>query len=237
MKTMLLTGTTQGIGAAMYHRFKDQYHVVTINRREAEGDNILCDLADVEQVERVCKRLGGMEIDILINNAGGALPSPFPDLDIGALQTCTNLNYHGPVLLMQAVLAGMKDRGYGRIVNISSIASKSPRPLIPHYGASKAALECFSKSMAVAYGGANITINNVCPGGVATATSLGNRRTIARLSGKEENTFNRSMAENNGLNRMVREEEIVDAVAFFISPQADAISGQTLNICGTTEVH
>ena len=158
MKTMLITGTTQGIGKALYEYYKEKYNVITINRRFFEGNNIICDLSKINEIEKVVNQLKGMKIDLLINNAGGASPKLFNQLHADELIQCTNLNYHAPVLLMQAVLEGMKERKYGRIVNISSIASKSPRPLIPHYGAAKSALEKFSSSLAVAYGDNGITI-------------------------------------------------------------------------------
>lgn len=237
MKTMLITGTTQGIGKALYEYYKEKYNVITINRRFFEGNNIICDLSKINEIEKVVNRLKGMKIDLLINNAGGASPKLFNQLHADELIQCTNLNYHAPVLLMQAVLEGMKERKYGRIVNISSIASKSPRPLIPHYGAAKSALEKFSSSLAVAYGDNGITINCICPGGVSTETSLKNRKQMAHILGKEENYYNDMMASGNGLGRMVDVHEVVNLIDFLISENAYAISGQVYNICGVKEVH
>lgn len=237
MKTMLITGTTQGIGNAIYEYYKNKYNVITINRRFFEGNNIICDLSKIGEIKNVTDELRELEIDVLINNAGGAEPRIFNQLLVDELIECTNLNYHAPILLMQAVLEGMKNRKYGRIINISSIASKSPRPLIPHYGAAKSALEKFSSSMAVAYGDNGITINCICPGGVHTETSLKNRKQMAHILGKEENYYNDMMASGNGLGRMVNVEEIVSLIDFLISENAQAISGQVYNICGVKEVH
>lgn len=237
MKTMLITGTTQGIGNALYEYYKDKYNIVTINRRFFEGNNIVCDLSKINEIEKVANQLKSKKIDFLINNAGGASPKLFNQLHADELIQCTNLNYHAPVLLMQAVLEGMKERKYGRIVNISSIASKSPRPLIPHYGAVKSALEKFSLSLAVAYGDNGITINCICPGGVSTETSLKNRKQMAHILGKEENYYNDMMASGNGLGRMVDVHEVVNLIDFLISENALAISGQVYNICGVKEVH
>lgn len=237
MKTMLITGTTQGIGNAIYEYYKDKYTIVTINRRSFKGNNIVCDLSKINEIEKVANQLKGKKIDFLINNAGGAVPKLFNQLQPDELLQCTNLNYHAPVLLMQAVLEGMKERKYGRIVNISSIASKSPRPLLPHYGAVKSALEKFSASLAVAYGDNGITINCICPGGVSTETSLKNRKQMAHILGKEENYYNCMMVSGNGLGRMVDVHEVVNLIDFLISENAQAISGQAYNICGVKEVH
>lgn len=237
MKKMLITGTTQGIGKEMYERFKDCYDVTTINRRPFPGNNIICDLSDVAQVRQLCAALEKEPFDILINNAGGVEPVLFQDMQADFLVKCTNLNYHAPVLLMQALMDGMRRRNYGRVVNISSIASKSPRTLIPHYGAAKAALEAFSKSMAVYYSNCQVTVNCICPGGVDTDVSLLNRERMAQLQGKQPEYYNQAMSGGNGLGRMVSKQEVPDLAEFLISDHAAAISGQTINICGTKEVH
>lgn len=237
MKNMLITGTTQGIGNALFRYYSMKYKIITINRREFEGDNYIADLSNIDDVLDVTKQISKYPIDIVINNAGGAEPKTFEELSANDLERCTNLNYHAPVLIMQAVLNGMRERGYGRVVNVSSIASKSPRELIPHYGASKSALESFSSSMAVAYKDCNIAINCVCPGGIETETSRLNRQKMATLNGKNEDYYNEYMIKSNGLSRMIKTNEVVKLIDFLISQEAPAISGQSYNICGIKEVH
>lgn len=236
-KTMLITGTTQGIGNDIYERFKNEYNIITVNRRYFLGNNYIFNLTKQDEITALCTILKTLKIDILINNAGGAIPINFSEMTMNELSECTNLNYHAPIMIMQAVLEGMKKRKFGRIINISSIASKSPRPVIPHYAAAKAALESFTKSMAVAYADNNITINCICPGGVETDTSLKNRRIMAKLSGKESNYFNDNMKMKNGLGRMIKPKEVVSLIHFLLSDDAISISGQSINICGVKEVH
>ena len=115
MKTMVITGTTQGIGNELYQYYKDKYRVITINRRKFEGENYVCNLADLQEVGALIKELSRLEVDVLINNAGGAEPKRFNELEIRELVDCTNLNFHAPILLMQAVLENMKSQLYGRI--------------------------------------------------------------------------------------------------------------------------
>lgn len=237
MKTILITGTTQGIGEVLYNHLKDKYNVVTVNRREFRGNNYVCDLSNLNQVIKLCKIMKNKKIDILINNAGGASPSRIKDLSIDELSNVTNLNYHAPVLLMQAVIDNMANKGYGRIINISSIASKSPRQYIPHYGAAKASLESFSKSIAVAYSNYGITVNCLCLGGVNTKTSHDNRRLMASIDDKDEDFYNKKIESENGLNRLISPDEIVAYVDFLLSDDAKSISGQTINVCGVKEVH
>ena len=236
MRKMLITGTTQGIGNHLYKEFLTRYEVTTLNRRPFPGDNIICDLSNVTATEVACREISTKGFDIVINNAGGATPLYPYDVTASILTSCSNLNYHSPVLIMNAVLDGMARRGYGRIINMSSIASKAPRQFLACYGASKAALERYTTSLATYYSGKGITINCVCPGGVQTDTSCEKRREISVMMGFEKEHRNNRFAEENGLGRMVRTEEVVALIEYLISDKAAAVSGQAWNICGVSEV-
>lgn len=237
MKKMLITGTTRGIGRCLYKEFSDQYEITTINRRFFPGENLLCDLSSLEDTELLCEEVLKKEFDILINNAGGADPVFPQNMGADELIACSNLNYHSPVLIMHAVLEGMAQRGYGRIVNVSSIAAKSPRGLLAYYGAAKAALEKYTTSLASFYGGTGVTLNCVCPGGVKTSVSINSRKKLSLMQGLEEDYYNERIAKSNGLGRMVATEEVVALVRYLLSEEAAAVSGQTWNICGVSEVH
>ena len=113
-KKMLITGTTQGIGKEIYDYYKESYDVITINRREFEGNNLICDLSIVDEVIKVTKAIKDMEIDILINNAGGSEPIVFEKMTPENLISCTNLNYHSPILLSQAVIENMIEKNIGK---------------------------------------------------------------------------------------------------------------------------
>lgn len=158
-------------------------------------------------------------------------------MTIDELIAVSTLNYHTPILLMQAVINGMVNRGYGKIINISSIGSKSPRPLIAHYGAAKSALEKFSSSIAVAYGGTGVSVNCICPGGINTKTSIENRKKMAELLNLEKSHFNLQMAEKNGLGHLIDPQKVVEMVDFLLNDDTATISGQTFNVCGIREVH
>ena len=124
-KTMLITGTTQGIGYQLYKYYKDKYNIITINRQDIGDNNYVCDLSNMNEVRELISQIASINVDILINNAGGASPVHFLDMTIDELIAVSTLNYHTPILLMQAVINGMVNRGYGKIINISSIGSKS----------------------------------------------------------------------------------------------------------------
>jgi hypothetical protein len=236
-KTMLITGTTQGIGYQLYKYYKDKYNIITINRQDIGDNNYVCDLSNMNEVRELISQIASINVDILINNAGGASPVHFLDMTIDELIAVSTLNYHTPILLMQAVINGMVNRGYGKIINISSIGSKSPRPLIAHYGAAKSALEKFSSSIAVAYGGTGVSVNCICPGGINTKTSIENRKKMAELLNLEKSHFNLQMAEKNGLGHLIDPQKVVDMVDFLLNDDTATISGQTFNVCGIREVH
>ena len=236
-KTMLITGTTQGIGYQLYKYYKDKYNIITINRQDIGDNNYVCDLSNMNEVRELISQIASINVDILINNAGGASPVHFLDMTIDELIAVSTLNYHTPILLMQAVINGMVNRGYGKIINISSIGSKSPRPLIAHYGAAKSALEKFSSSIAVAYGGTGVSVNCICPGGINTKTSIENRKKMAELINLEKSHFNLQMAEKNGLGHLIDPQKVVEMVDFLLNDDTATISGQTFNVCGIREVH
>lgn len=236
-KTMLITGTTQGIGYQLYKYYKDKYNIITINRQDIGDNNYVCDLSNMNEVRKLISQIASINVDILINNAGGASPVHFLDMTIDELIAVSTLNYHTPILLMQAVINGMVNRGYGKIINISSIGSKSPRPLIAHYGAAKSALEKFSSSIAVAYGGTGVSVNCICPGGINTKTSIENRKKMAELLNLEKSHFNLQMAEKNGLGHLIDPQKVVEMVDFLLNDDTATISGQTFNVCGIREVH
>lgn len=236
-KTMLITGTTQGIGYQLYKYYKDKYNIITINRQDIGDNNYVCDLSNMNEVRELISQIASINVDILINNAGGASPVHFLDMTIDELIAVSTLNYHTPILLMQAVINGMVNRGYGKIINISSIVSKSPRPLIAHYGAAKSALEKFSSSIAVAYGGTGVSVNCICPGGINTKTSIENRKKMAELLNLEKSHFNLQMAEKNGLGHLIDPQKVVEMVDFLLNDDTATISGQTFNVCGIREVH
>ena len=236
-KTKLITGTTQGIGYQLYKYYKDKYNIITINRQDIGDNNYVCDLSNMNEVRELISQIASINVDILINNAGGASPVHFLDMTIDELIAVSTLNYHTPILLMQAVINGMVNRGYGKIINISSIGSKSPRPLIAHYGAAKSGLEKFSSSIAVSYGGTGVSVNCICPGGINTKTSIENRKKMAELLNLEKSHFNLQMAEKNGLGHLIDPQKVVEMVDFLLNDDTATISGQTFNVCGIREVH
>ncbi len=237
---ILITGTTQGIGREIKNtliRDNTENTVYTVNRRDTGKNNFLYDLSDLEQVSQLCKVISGCSIDILINNAGGSEPLQFEDLTADEITYRMNLNFVSPVLLMQAVLPHMQSNHFGRIINISSVTGKTPVPYLHIYGAAKAALDNVVKSTAMYYGDLGITINCICPGSVKTNTAEINRKKISVLHGMFEDEYQFEMQKKNGIGRMLDPKDVASVVRFLVSPGAGSINGQSINVCGTMEVH
>lgn len=236
---ILLTGSSQGIGKAIYEKLITEHEVYTINRCDCGDNNFLCDLSDIAAVTALCKDIGKENWDVLINNAGGSFPCAFENLTASDVQNRLNLNFVAPVLLMQVVLPKMKENGFGRVINISSVTAKSPVPYIHIYGAAKSALNSMTKSLSLYYMDSNICINSICPGSVDTITSVEGRKEISRLRFGNElaEVYQDNMVANNGIGRMLQPIEIANMVEFLLSSSANCITGQTINVCGNMEMN
>lgn len=181
-RTALVTGATRGLGRATAARLAELGYEVLVAGRDpdelvATAAELGCggvdlDVADPSSIARLVEHLEaeGVELDVLVNNAGVSLiegPLRIDDADL-AVEMATNL--YGPWLLMRAFVPWMVDRGYGRVVNVSSEAGAfSDGPSLGTYGVSKAALNALTVTVAAEVpSGVDVLINAVCPGWVAT---------------------------------------------------------------------
>jgi 3-oxoacyl-[acyl-carrier protein] reductase len=181
----------------------------------------VCNVADVAAIQRMTasgiKALG--RIDILVNNAGFGRRQQTLDIDEAEFDLMFGVHVKGSFFCAQAVLPGMKERRWGKIVNISSIWGMTGAPVSPHYCAAKAALLGATKAWAKELAPWNIHVNAVAPGGVKSGGPL-KFYTPEQLRAKEEHV---------PLKRYCDPREISYAVAFLASPEADFITGQVLS--------
>ena len=170
--------------------------------------------------------------DILVNNAGGPPPGDFRDWDRDAWIAAVDANMLTPILLIKAVVDGMLERGFGRIVNITSSAVKAPIPILGLSNGARAGLTGFVAGLSRETVRGNVTINNLLPGPFATDRL---RATIETVANQQQRPFdevwNERMAQNPA-GRFGDPAEFGQACAFLCGAGAGYITGQNLLIDG-----
>ncbi len=227
-KTILITGSSQGIGAATA-RLAKKYGATVILHGRTESENlrklsrelnasyIFCDVGNDGQVNSASKNLP--QIDILINNAGISISKPFQELTTSDWLDTWNTNVLGSVNFSKVVIPQMMDRKMGRIINISSIKGFPSNAGRAAFAASKAALITLTASMAKELAPHNILVNCVAPGYTETETSKASWTDRIYALIKE-----------TPLGRAAQPEEIAEAILFLASDKSTYITGQTIRV-------
>ena len=236
-KVALITGAGSGIGRAHAVLMAERGANVIINDvtadgleetaalTEVSGGNVEMMLYDVSEVSGMTHRIQAMEkkigrIDILVNNAGvSGQRLAFDDIDEASYDRMVDINLKGTFFATRAVVPGMKERRYGKIINTSSMYALGGNDLAAHYSAAKSAISGLTNSLARELAEWNIMVNAVAPGFVRTAmTSAG--RDDAAIAAR---------AESIPLGRMGDPIDIAQTVAFLASDESDFITGQIIS--------
>jgi 3-hydroxybutyrate dehydrogenase len=240
-----VTGGGRGIGRAVAAALTGAGAAVTVIGRSekalrdavAAGDAAGYGVADVTDAAQVGKTIESAEKDrgpvtILVNNAGSAETGPFAKADPQVFQDMWNVHVMGAVHASQAVLPGMVERGFGRIVNVASTAGLRGYPYVSAYCAAKHALVGLTRALAAETATRGVTVNAVCPG--YTDTELV-QQSLARISAKtghsREDALG-SLLKDSPLGRLVKPQEVAAAVLYLCSPEASAVTGTTLVVAG-----
>ena len=238
-RTALVTGGAKGIGRACCLRLAQAGASIAINylssddsaRETAElvrqagvrSHLVRADVTSPEQVAAMVQDATGAlgPIDLLVNNAGVFHLLSHDETTLEVWRKTLDVNLTGAYLVTWAVKQSMIERGFGRIVNIASIAGLRARPMSIAYAASKAGLIGLTKSTAEAFAPHNIRVNAIAPGLIDTEI----------LSGVSQERLD-AIVDSTPLGRIGRSEDVADATLFLLSEQSSFMTGQTLVVCG-----
>jgi NAD(P)-dependent dehydrogenase (short-subunit alcohol dehydrogenase family) len=176
-------------------------------------------------------------IDCLVNNVGEAYQASFEELTDEQWEAMWQLNVMSYVRAIRAVLPGMRERGRGAIVNVSSTAGKRPSTGMPNYSVTKAAVLSLSRLVADLYAGDGIRCNAVAPGPTATQAWLGDGGLAdqqARRTGESREEVLESVGKGRPLGRLAEPEEIAAVIAFLCSDRATYVTGAAWSADGGT---
>jgi len=171
-------------------------------------------------------------IDILIANAGSAESAPFSKSDSTLFARMMDVNFMGVVHAALAVLPGMKDRPYGRIVAVASTAGLKGYPYVSAYSAAKHAVIGLVRSLAIEMAGSNVTVNAVCPGFTDTDLVAGSIENIIKKTGRSREQAITELVKHNTQGRLITPQEVADAVLWLCGDGAGAITGQAIAVAG-----
>ncbi len=244
-KTALVTGASRGIGRAIALRLAREGAAVGINYRTGarEAEAVAAEIrsqrgkalplgADIAHPHAVSIMVAELErefgpVDILVNNAGVMRRGDLGDFDYGLMEGMRGTNVDGLIHVTRAVVEGMKKRGSGRIINLTSIAAHGTAMAgTTFYAATKAAVALLTRRFALDLGPHGITVNAVAPGFIVTEM-VKQGRTEQEIAATVEGLAAKAM-----MRRVGQPEDIANAIAFLASPESGFITAQVLTVDG-----
>ena len=246
-RVAVVTGGGRGIGRTYSLRLAEEGAAVAIadiaiddaqqtaSEIQAGGGRAIAvkmDVGDLHSVEegikQTAEQLGG--VDVLVNNAAlfaNLKRKSFEEISLDEWDRVMEINLRGPFICSRAVYPYMKQRGKGKIINISSGSIFTARNQLAHYVAAKMGLIGLTRALAVEMGPAGVRVNSVCPGPTASGTN-------AEISPME---WLEAKAKNNCLKRVERPEDLAGTIVFLASDDSDFMTGQTLVVDGGYNFH
>ena len=248
-RAAVVTGGGRGIGVAVAEALAAEGAAVVVSARsageiEAVAEGLrargstahaaVCDVTDPDSVAAMAARARELvgDIGILVNNAGIARSAPFPKVTLDEWETVHRVNATGPLLVTQAFLPAMLERGWGRIVNVASVASFLGARYITSYAASKHALLGMTRCLADELAGTGVTVNSVCPGYVDTPMTNENIERIAAKTGRDSGEVRAGLEHMQPGGRLITPKEVAHAVMTFMPEEAGSLQGAELVVRG-----
>ncbi len=249
-KNVLVTAASMGIGRAAAEQFiKEGCNVAICSRNK---DNLLkavqeiksaynteplwvvCDINKIEDIENTVKIVNEAfgNIDILVNNSGGPRAGFFEDLNDEDWDFAFKQILMSAVRFTRLILPAMKEKNWGRIINVTSLAVKQPVDNLILSNALRSAVTAFAKTLSNQIGKYNITINNVAPGYTLTSRIYELAVVKAKQLGISHEEVLSSMANEVPMKRLARPDEVASLIAYLASEQAGYITGSTITVDG-----
>jgi len=247
-KHALVTGGSRGIGLAIAQRLLQHGAKVTVVARNSanlqQAKSILSAFGDVNVLEldvtkpetvpdafhTAAQHFG--PISILVNNAGQAYSAPIMKTDVQLLEAMLSVNLTSVLICTQAVLPGMIQLGWGRIVNVASTAGLTGYSYTSAYCAAKHAVVGLTRAVASEVAKKGVTVNAVCPGYTETDLVQEAVANIVKRTGRTADEARADLAAHNPQGKLIQPDEVANAVVWLCMPGSASVNGQTIAVDG-----
>ena len=236
----VVTGGGSGIGAAVAEALaRDGASVVLMGRNASRlreqavrigGEVQRLDVADEVSVRAAFAAIG--QVDILVNNAGQVETSPLKSTTLDAWNRMLQVNLTGTFLCSRAVLEGMGERGFGRIINVASTAGLKGYAYVAAYCAAKHGVLGLTRALALEMANKGVTVNAVCPGYTETEIVEKAVSNIVNKTGRSPEQARKLLAASNPQRRLIQPQEVATTVLWLARRESGSITGQAIPICG-----
>jgi 3-hydroxybutyrate dehydrogenase len=242
-RSALVTGAASGIGRACARRLSRAGAAVTVLDLDGEaasgvaedigGEALQSDLSDYGVLDSL-----EVEADVVVNNAGLQHVAAVEEFPPERFSMIVRIMLEAPFRIVQKALPGMYEKGWGRVINISSIHGMVASPYKSAYVSAKHGLEGFSKTVALEGGAKGVTSNCICPAYVRTPLVENQISDQARTHGiSEDEVVEKIMLTEPAIKRLIESEEVAEFAAFLCTPEASFINGASLVMDGGATVH
>jgi 3-oxoacyl-[acyl-carrier protein] reductase len=242
----IVCASSRGLGRACATSLAREGVAVVINGRDAsrlresaeairaetgaDVESVVANLDDQSDRDRLVAACP--EADILVNNNGGPPPGRFEDWDHASWLAALESNLLAPAMMIRALLPGMKERGFGRIVNITSAMVKTPLAPMALSTTARSGLTALCKSLSREAAAHNVTLNNLLPERIDTDRQVQMANVVSKLRGISYEQARAEQVASIAAGRLGTPDEFADACAFLCSAQAGYISGQNVQLDG-----